>query len=34
MKNLKVYAGNTHPHEAQAPVVVDFASLSTKNKKA
>jgi large subunit ribosomal protein L13 len=34
MKNLKVYAGNTHPHEAQAPVTIDFASLSTKNKKA
>jgi large subunit ribosomal protein L13 len=34
MKNLKVYSGNTHPHEAQAPVAIDFGVLNTKNKKA
>jgi large subunit ribosomal protein L13 len=34
MKNLKVYAGPFHPHEAQQPVAFDFGSLNTKNKKA
>ena len=33
MKNLKVYAGATHPHEAQQPVVLDVASLNAKNTK-
>ena len=33
MKNLKVYAGATHPHEAQQPVVVDVAKLNAKNTK-
>ena len=33
MKNLKVYAGTTHPHEAQQPVVLDVAKLNAKNTK-
>ncbi len=33
MKNLKVYAGPNHPHEAQQPAALDVAALSRKNKK-
>jgi large subunit ribosomal protein L13 len=33
MKNLKVYAGAAHPHEAQQPVVLDVAALNAKNTK-
>jgi large subunit ribosomal protein L13 len=33
MKNLRVYAGTTHPHEAQQPVTLDVAALSAKNTK-
>ena len=33
MKNLKVYAGATHPHEAQQPVALDVAALNAKNIK-
>ena len=33
MKNLKVYSGATHPHEAQQPVALDVAKLSAKNTK-
>jgi large subunit ribosomal protein L13 len=32
--NLRVYAGAEHPHEAQQPEVVDFASMSDKNKRS
>lgn len=31
---LRVYAGTEHPHEAQKPVVVDFAAMNAKNTKA
>ncbi len=31
MRNLKVYAGTDHPHEAQQPEVIDMASLNSKN---
>lgn len=34
MGNLRVYAGEAHPHEAQQPVVLDVASLNSKNSKA
>lgn len=34
MKNLRVYAGAEHPHEAQSPVVLDFASQNPKNKRS
>jgi len=30
---LRVYAGTAHPHEAQTPVVYDFASKNPKNKR-
>ena len=32
-KNLRVYAGKDHPHEAQKPEVLDVASLNPKNKR-
>ena len=31
MRNLKVYAGDKHPHEAQNPVAVDIGALNRKN---
>ena len=31
---LRVYAGAEHPHEAQSPEAVDYASMNRKNKKA
>ncbi|HEX9465881.1 MAG TPA: 50S ribosomal protein L13 [Alphaproteobacteria bacterium] len=34
MRNLKVYAGTTHPHEAQNPQTIDFAKLNPKNKRS
>lgn len=30
---LRVYAGTEHPHEAQKPVVYDFAAKNPKNKR-
>jgi len=33
MKNLRIYAGNVHPHEAQQPQVLDVAALNRKNKR-
>ena len=33
MGNLRVYAGPGHPHEAQAPEVLDFAAMNPKNKR-
>ena len=33
MKNLRVYAGTEHPHEAQQPVALDVGSLNAKNKR-
>jgi large subunit ribosomal protein L13 len=32
-KNLKVYAGKDHPHEAQSPKTVDIAGMNPKNKR-
>lgn len=32
-KNLRVYAGSQHPHEAQQPEVLDVASMNPKNKR-
>ena len=34
MRNLRVYAGENHPHEAQAPEKVDVASMNSKNVRA
>lgn len=31
MRNLRVYAGADHPHEAQQPVTVDIAAQNKKN---
>ena len=33
MKNLRVYAGAKHGHEAQQPVVLDVAKMNPKNKR-
>jgi len=33
MLNLRVYKGAVHPHEAQAPVVLDVGALNSKNVK-
>ncbi len=34
MKNLRVYAGAIHPHEAQQPAVLDIAGRNAKNKRS
>jgi large subunit ribosomal protein L13 len=34
MKNLKVYVGPEHPHEAQNPVKLDVAALNPKNARS
>jgi large subunit ribosomal protein L13 len=34
LRNLKVYAGDKHPHEAQNPVTVDIAAMNSKNVRA
>ncbi len=31
LKNLRVYSGADHPHEAQQPEAIDVASLNSKN---
>ncbi|HMN85350.1 MAG TPA: 50S ribosomal protein L13 [Bauldia sp.] len=33
LKNLRVYAGAAHPHEAQQPETLDVAALSRKNAR-
>ncbi len=33
MRNLRVYAGAEHPHEAQQPVPLDIAAMNPKNKR-
>ncbi|MCB9989238.1 MAG: 50S ribosomal protein L13 [Rhodospirillales bacterium] len=32
-KNMRVYAGAEHPHEAQNPEVLDIAAMNPKNKR-
>lgn len=32
--NLRVYKGSEHPHAAQGPVVLDVASLNSKNSRS
>lgn len=34
MKNLRVYVGPEHPHEAQQPQVLDLQALNPKNKRS
>ena len=33
MTNLRVYAGSEHPHDAQAPEILDVASRNKKNTR-
>ena len=33
MTNLRVYAGDAHPHEAQGPEVLDVKSMNPKNTR-
>ena len=33
MTNLRIYAGSEHPHEAQAPEVLDVKSINSKNTR-
>ena len=34
LRNLKIYAGAEHPHEAQAPEKLDVAAMNAKNVRA
>jgi len=34
LRNLRVYSGGEHPHEAQQPAKLDVASFNTKNVRA
>lgn len=34
MTKLKVYAGDTHPHTAQNPIVLDMEAMNPKNKRS
>jgi large subunit ribosomal protein L13 len=34
MRNLKVYKGPEHPHEAQTPAPLDVAAMNPKNKRS
>ena len=33
LKNLRIYSGDTHPHDAQQPQKLDIAALSHKNTR-
>ena len=32
MRNLRIFKGTEHPHEAQSPTVLDVAGMNSKNK--
>lgn len=34
LRNLRVYKGATHPHEAQTPATLDVAALNAKNSRS
>ncbi len=34
LSNLRIYAGGTHPHEAQSPEVLDVRSMNPKNTRS
>ena len=34
LRNLRVYGGAEHPHEAQQPTKLDVASFNSKNVRA
>ena len=33
LTNLKIYSGNTHPHEAQSPKLINIKDMNNKNTK-
>ena len=33
LKNLRVYAGSAHPHEAQQPETIDIGAMNRKNMR-
>jgi large subunit ribosomal protein L13 len=34
LRNLRIYSGADHPHEAQGPTKIDVAALNTKNARS
>ena len=34
MRNLRIYAGTEHPHEAQNPEILDVKSMNSKNTRS
>ncbi len=34
MRNLRIYAGTDHPHEAQKPETLDVGAMNDKNKRS
>ena len=34
LRNLRIYAGAEHPHEAQNPEVLDVKSMNSKNTRS
>ena len=34
MKNLRIFKGSVHPHEAQQPTKLDIAAMNRKNKRS
>jgi large subunit ribosomal protein L13 len=34
LRNLRIYSGAEHPHEAQGPTTIDVAALNTKNARS
>lgn len=34
LSNMRIYAGPEHPHEAQAPLVIDVAAMNPKNTRS
>jgi large subunit ribosomal protein L13 len=34
LRNLRIYVGPEHPHEAQSPVKIDVAALNAKNARS
>ena len=33
LKNLYIYSGEAHPHDAQKPEIIEFAKLNKKNNR-
>ena len=34
LTHLRLYKGDSHPHEAQTPEVIDFKAMSRKNVRS